>query len=114
MKLKRLKQCAKCPWKISTNPHDIPHGYDTRLHRGLAETIAHPGALPRPGAPLRIMACHEHAPGQEAHCVGWLMNQLGAGNNIALRLAMLDCENLEDVVLDGPQHGCLEETLPEE
>ena len=25
MKLKRLKQCAKCPWKVSTDPHDIPN-----------------------------------------------------------------------------------------
>mgnify|MGYP000449815845 CR=1 FL=1 len=23
------------------------------------------------------MACHEHPPGEETHCVGWLMNQLG-------------------------------------
>jgi hypothetical protein len=25
-KLKRTTQCAKCPWKVSTNPYDIPDG----------------------------------------------------------------------------------------
>ena len=25
--LKRTKQCKNCPWKVSTNPFDIPDGY---------------------------------------------------------------------------------------
>lgn len=109
-KLKRVRQCAKCPWKVSTDPHEIPHGYSEELHRGLASTIAMPGSLVDNG---RRMACHEHPPGDEAHCVGWLMNQLGPGNNIALRLAMRDCENIGTVTLDGPQHVRFEDTLPE-
>ena len=60
------------------------------------------------------MACHEHAPGEEAHCVGWLMNQIGPGNNIPLRLRIRDCENIDAMVLDGPQHECFEDTLPSE
>lgn len=110
-KLKRVRQCEKCPWKVSTDPHDIPNGYDEDLHAGLADTIAEPGAL-RFGGAQRIMACHEHAPGEEAHCVGWLMNQLGPGNNIGLRLSMLGCENLKHVHLDGEQHERFEDTLP--
>jgi len=116
-KLQRTKQCAKCPWKVSTDPRDIPHGYSEDLHRSLAGTIADgtgnlAAALGK--EPLRIMACHEHPVGKEVHCLGWLMNQLGDGNNIALRLAMLDCENLDRVDLDGPQHDCFEDTLPKD
>ena len=40
------------------------------------------------------------------------MNQLGVGNNIALRLAMLDCENVGDLRTVGEQHECFEDTLP--
>lgn len=90
-------------------PHDIPHGYSEDQHRTRAATIASPGCLVGTG---RAMACHEHPPGDEAHCVGWLMNQLGPGNNIPLRLQVRDCENIGAVVLDGPQHECFEDTLP--
>jgi hypothetical protein len=111
-KLKRVRQCAKCPWKKSANPRDIPNGYSAVKHRALASTIARPGAF-GPG-PLRVMACHEHPAGDEAHCVGWLMNQLGPGNNIPLRLAMRNCENIKQVRLDGAQHETFEDTLPQD
>ncbi|GBQ33080.1 hypothetical protein HLH34_18935 [Gluconacetobacter azotocaptans] len=115
-KLKRVRQCAKCPWKVSTDPHEIPHGYCETKHRELVGTIANEvGNLSTVYGriPLRVMACHEHHPdGQEAHCVGWLMNQLGRGNNIALRLAVLDCVNVGNVVLEGAQHERFEDTLP--
>ncbi len=110
-KLKRTVQCAKCPWKKSTNPHDIPNGYDVEKHRLLRNTIAKQAdlsALARPE--MRIMACHEE---HESHCIGWLMNQLGEGNNIALRLHCMNCENIGDVKLVGPQHERFEDTLPD-
>lgn len=66
-KLKRINQCKKCPWKVSTDPYDIPGGYEEELHRGLSYTIAEPGSLRPTG---HAMSCHEHAPGEEAHCVG--------------------------------------------
>nr|WP_275982737.1 DUF6283 family protein [Ochrobactrum sp. BTU2] len=115
-KLKRVRQCEKCPWKVSTDPHEIPHGYCETKHRALSSTIAdNTGNLAAVlgQAPLRVMACHEHPAEHEAHCVGWLMHQLGPGNNIALRLAVRDCENIGSVVLDGPQHERFEDTLPE-
>lgn len=112
-KLKRVKQCVKCPWKTSTDPNEIPHGYSEQLHRNLAGTIAQPGGVPSLSGPLRIMGCHEHPPGADAHCVGWLMHQLGPGNNILLRMSIRDCDNIEDVELDGPQHDRFEDTLPE-
>ena len=58
------------------------------------------------------MSCHEHAPGAEAHCVGWLANQLRMGNNVALRLAMLDCENARELRTVGERHECFEDTFP--
>ena len=113
--LRRTKQCAKCPWKKSTNPHEIPNGYDPEKHRNLKRTIANEedsmGSVMDyiNKKPLRLMACHEE---HEAHCLGWLMHQLGSGNNVHLRIAMLKCTNLDKVKLVGPQHKTFEDTLP--
>lgn len=111
-RLKRTRQCRKCPWKVSTDPHEIPHGYDIERHKALSSTIASPGSICGLGAPMHAMSCHEHPPGAEVYCVGWLMHQLGPGNNIPLRIAMRECENLRDVVLGGEQHDRFEDTLP--
>jgi len=40
------------------------------------------------------------------------MNQIGPGNNIPLRLQVMSCENIEAVILEGPQHERFEDTLP--
>jgi len=104
------RQCSHCPWKVGTDPRDIPNGYDVAKHRALAETMAAPGAF-NP-AELRIMACHESAPGRELPCVGWLHNQLGDGNNLALRLAVIRGRVAADIEIDGPQHETFEATLP--
>jgi hypothetical protein len=109
-KLKRVRQCEKCPWKVSTDPNEIPNGYSDWLHEGLACTIAEPGRLS--AGDFHAMACHEHPVGDEAHCIGWLMHQLGPGNNIALRIRMISCENARAIQLDGEQHECFEDTLP--
>ena len=109
-KLKRTRQCKKCPWRKDVNPRDIPNGYCETRHRNLASTIAEEGdysALQR--GELRVMACHET---DDAHCIGWLDNQLGAGNNIPLRMKMRDCENASQIRTVGAQHGSFEETFP--
>ena len=109
-KLKRVKQCAKCPWRKDVNPHEIPNGYSAEKHAALASTIARPGGLSGLfSQELRIMACHET---HDAHCVGWLVHQMGPGNNIMLRLRLLDCENLDKVRTVGPQWEGFEQTLP--
>lgn len=113
-KLKRVRQCEKCPWKVSTDPRDIPNGYSEERHCGLSRTIARPGDVGGMFATQHVMACHESPPGEEAHCVGWLMHQLGPGNNIGLRIQMMQCENIRAVQLDGPQHETFEDTLPSE
>lgn len=107
---KPRKQCKKCPWKTSTNPHDIPNGYCERKHAALSATIAEPGSL-RPNG-LRMMACHETPRGKEVACVGWLMNQLGPGNNLALRMAVMTGKIDDNVETVGPQHERFEDTLP--
>lgn len=108
--LKRTVQCAKCPWRKSTNPHDIPNGYDVEKHKNLKRTIATPGDLRTVfSREMRVMACHED---HESHCIGWLMNQIGPGNNIGLRLRMSSCANAKDIKLIGEQHETFEDTLP--
>jgi hypothetical protein len=104
----RNKQCAKCPWKVSTDPNEIPNGYSTQQHRGLACTIAMPGDV---RGSRSMMACHESAPEREYPCVGWLVHQLGPGNNIALRLQGMD-GRFRRLEVDGPQHERFEDTLP--
>jgi hypothetical protein len=108
----RTKQCKACPWRKDVDPHEIPNGYSEDLHCGLENTIAEPGVIQLSG-PLRIMACHESSVGKETPCVGWLANQLGPGNNIALRLwARKHLKSRLELV--GEQHECFEDTLPEE
>lgn len=109
-KLKRTAQCAKCPWIKGSNPRDIPNGYCETKHKALSETIASPGDTSSLFGSLRVMACHET---QDAHCIGWLVNQAGPGNNIALRLHLTSCENARNIRLRGEQHECFEGTLPE-
>lgn len=106
-KLKRTAQCAKCPWLVDVDPHEIPNGYDEDKHRALSCTIASPGEF-RAGA-QRAMACHET---HDAHCIGWLVNQVGPGNNIGLRLRMMSCENAGAIRLRGEQHQTFADTLP--
>lgn len=103
--LKRTAQCEKCPWRKGVNPHDIPNGYSVEKHKALEKTIARNCSLENTPA----MACHET---HDAHCIGWLMNQLGPGNNIGLRIQMMSCTNGRKIRLRGAQHETFEETLP--
>jgi hypothetical protein len=105
-RLKRTVQCEKCPWRIATDPHEIPNGYCETKHRRLADTIS--SGLESLSV-NRAMACHET---HDAHCIGWLVNQIGPGNNIGLRIRMLDCLNYREVKLRGEQHEKFEDTLP--
>ena len=106
------RQCAHCPWKKTTDPHTIPHGYSVEKHKALKNTIARPGDLSTIVGGLRTMACHESPVGSEKPCVGWLLNQLGPGNNIGLRLAVHYGRVDANVETVGEQHDRLEDTLP--
>jgi len=113
MELTRTKQCAKCPWKVSTNPHEIPDGYCEIKHANLKNTIAKEASLESLNQKeMHVMACHHSNGRDEMYCVGWLHNQLGVGNNIALRIQMLRCENIGKLKIVGEQHKKFEDTLP--
>ena len=60
------------------------------------------------------MACHESPIGCEVPCIGWLVNQLGPGQNLALRFAVHEERIDANVVMVGPQHERFEDTLPKE
>jgi hypothetical protein len=112
MKLKRTKQCDHCPWRKDACVDDIP-GYSPELHSKLEKTIAQPMNWSNPySKQLKIMACHESPVGNDTPCIGWLVNQLGPGNNILLRLAMLSCPELDEIEIVGEQHETFEDTLP--
>jgi hypothetical protein len=105
-KLKRTRQCAKCPWRKDVNPLDIPNGYCVDKHRALKSTIAEGLASLTVD---RAMACHES---HDSHCIGWLVNQIGPGNNLRLRMLMTSCENAREIQIVGKQHERFEDTLP--
>ena len=106
-----MKQCKACPWKKGTvAARDVPGGYCVDKHRALKGTISD-GGVPTSG-PLRMMACHESSVGADLPCVGWVVHQLGIGNNIALRLHALG-GRFRDFRTVGPQHETFEATLGE-
>lgn len=88
---------------------DIPDGYSRELHEGLKSTIATPGDISNLRS-LNVMACHHSRVGAEFACAGWLHHQLGAGNNIGVRMAVMR-GRMPVPVVDGEQHGSFEETL---
>lgn len=106
-----LAQCAKCPWKVSTDPTTIPGGYSKEKHEALTSTIQAPGSFAAAFGPVRVMACHETPVGAERPCSGWLANQLGIGNNLGLRLKAMD-GRYKTLRTFGPQHPNLEATFP--
>lgn len=104
-------QCKTCPWRTTCDPtRDIPGGYSVALHEGLAGTIKSGLAsiFDREG---RVMACHYSTPGAMLPCAGWLHNQIGAGNNFGVRLAVA-AGRLPVPKVSGEQHETFEETLP--
>lgn len=112
-KTKPRKQCAKCPWRKDVDPNDIPNGYDVARHKALTDTIAKPATFTGAGVG-KVMACHETPVGKELPCVGWLVHQLGPGNNLGLRIAVMRKSIDANVETVGEQHECLEDTFPDE
>lgn len=110
-KLKRTAQCKACPWRKDVVPgRDIPGGYCETKHANLANTIAKGDPIAQlMAAENHMMACHES---HSAHCVGWLANQIGPGNNIVMRMQMRHCTNAHKIRLVGEQHDTFEDTLP--
>ena len=111
MPSERISQCPTCPWRVGCDPErDIPNGYSIDLHEGLRKTIADPNECSLRQTTVS-MACHYSKPGEEFPCAGWLHHQIGPGNNIGLRLAVMTGA-MPVPVVDGEQHQTFEETLP--
>lgn len=106
---KFVRQCRSCPWKVGADLSLIPN-YNRDLHTKLTCTIAKDERLPLPGAPLRLMACHYSTERKNKPCVGWLHNQIGVGNNIGVRMALMT-GHLPVPKVDGDQYETFEETL---
>lgn len=114
---KPRKQCAKCPWKVSTNPRDIPGGYCEEMHRELERTIAKGDAFEQlaDDGDLRLMGCHETTGKRvQLACVGWMYNQLTDGNNLQLRMAVAFRRLDANIEIVGEQHPDLASTLPKD
>lgn len=108
MKLQQTKQCKTCPWIEGNSVKDIPN-YDPNQHLALENTIA--SDLSFGGQSVNCMACHHSKEGKENMCIGWLNNQLGVGNNIPLRLMMMNYENASDIEVVGDQRDNFEDTF---
>ena len=115
--LKSVRQCSSCPWVKGNNPFNIPNGYSLEKHKKLRETIADGVPIEKQledlqnDKPLRIMSCHKY---EEAHCIGWLHNQIGSkASNIRLRIQLRTCENAHLIELIGEQHPTFEDTIPD-
>lgn len=103
-KYKIESQCAKCPWKVTTNPHEIPNEYSVDAHKKLSGTISEGlDSLNN----NRIMVCHET---HKKHCIGWIHNQLGVGNNIGLRMRIKHYD-LSRMKIYGKQHINFKDTI---
>jgi hypothetical protein len=106
-KPKTVHQCSTCPWKVGADLNLIPN-YRRELHEKLTCTIADGPRLPT--GVLRCMSCHYSTERKNKPCAGWLYNQLGIGNNIGVRLAVMT-ERLSMPKVSGEQYETFEETL---
>jgi hypothetical protein len=102
-----MRQCKSCPWIKGSKKEDIPN-YDAKLHEKLKGTIQ---GVEINMESLRIMACHFSEFGDEQTCVGWMHNQLGEGNNIALRIQALSEDWDHNYELVGDQVNNFDETF---
>lgn len=110
-KPKFVRQCPTCPWKVGADVNLIPN-YRPDMHAKLTCTIASDERVPLPGATLRLMACHYSTERKNKPCVGWLHHQIGVGNNIGVRLAVMNSQ-LPVPKVEGDQYETFEETLNE-
>ena len=82
---KTTKQCKACPWRVDVIPaRDVP-GYEPGLYDRMRATLRDGLDSLAPGTRMS-MACHHQVDGEELPCAGWIHNQLGVGNNLAVRI----------------------------
>lgn len=97
----RKRQCPNCPWKKSTTA--IPGGSSEKWEELVTGFEVSGRTF---GGPLRAMQCHDSEDEDPQYCAGWVVNQLGPGNNLQLRVMALD-GRFDDVRTVGPQRATL-------
>lgn len=107
MEIKNNIQCKHCPWKVSADLTKIPN-YNRQQHLDLEPCIAKDCTdfTNRP-----VMSCHNSKECCPEPCIGYLVNQLGIGNNIPLRLKVRNWDGIESIKTVGKQLETFEETL---
>ncbi len=98
------KQCASCPWKRSVDPDRLPGSYGHVDRDAVATHSAEGTRSLRRDTPG--MGCHVKR-NAGLPCVGWLVQQLGPGNNIAMRIAVSIGQVDGNVETVGPQRTTL-------
>ena len=107
---KPRKQCVTCPWRADVDPWNMPGGHGYVLPEMLSSHT--PSGMESLATPvLRVATCHEAAIAKKLPCVGWLVHQLGPGNNFAVRLAVLRGSIDANVRTLGKQRDLPEEIL---
>lgn len=104
--MKMVKQCESCPWRVDVKPsRDVPNfgpGIYDRMQASLRtglESMAEKTRL--------VMECHNGKRGANRPCAGWLHHQIGVGNNLGVRLAVMTGRSPVPKI-DGEQHENLE------
>lgn len=106
---KSRRQCKKCPWKKSTGKN-IPNGFREDAAELLRRQTSSTSL--RPCDPLEVQQCHETSDEAPLPCVGWLVHQLGVGQNFSLRLRVISGDVGANVSTVGPQHRRPEDVVP--
>lgn len=103
------RQCRRCPWKTSTG-RNIPNGFAHDARELVQRMVARSASLI--DSHEIAQQCHETLDDDPLPCVGWLVNQLGPGNNLPLRLRVMLGQVDANVVTVGPQHRRIEDIVP--
>lgn len=84
---KPVKQCKTCPWKASVVPsRDVPD-YGPGIYDRMRSS-SRSGIESMREATRIVMECHV-GKRRNRPCAGWLYYQIGDGNNLAMRLAVM-------------------------
>lgn len=100
-------QCRLCPWKKSTRGQ-IPNGFARDVHDLIRSMSTPMAALHQTEL---MMQCHETSDAEPLPCVGWMVHQLGPGNDLVLRMKMIAGHYDGDLRTVGPQHERFEDIL---
>lgn len=105
-KPKTVRQCKTCPWKTSVVPsRDVPN-YDPGIYERMQASLR-TGVESMTEKVRLVMECHNGKRGANRPCAGWLHHQLGVGNNLGVRLAVISGRMPAPKVV-GEQHEDLE------